>query len=244
MSTKQKCKRNNTQDTASTYQTAGFFVPSKVETTKLIKPANYNQRQYVKSMLQNTVTIATGAAGVGKSLLALHTATCLMNHHDSPIERIVYIRGNVGIQDEDKLGSLPGEISDKVTHLAYPIMDNLSEFMQKGQINALFDFEKITVLPVSLVRGRSLANTFIILDEAQNVTMHGIRSVLTRISHGSKIAIFGDSSQSDLRDYSGCLDITADRLEMLEDVGVVRFTLDDIVRHPILKDLIKALDEC
>lgn len=241
-----KSRRQNTntqQKTDSTvYTTAGFFVPSKVETTKFIRPGNFNQKQYVKSMLTNTVTIATGAAGVGKSLLALHSAIGLMNHPDSPIERIVYVRANLGIKDEESLGAMPGEMEDKTAHLTYPVRDNLCEFMQKGQVDALFEYEKITVLPVSYLRGRSLANTFVIVDESQNLRMKSIKAALTRISHGSKLALIGDTDQSDLPDLDRAFELTASRLDALDDVGVIRFVRDDIMRHPLLKDMLERLD--
>lgn len=219
----------------------GFFVPSKIETLSFVKPANFNQRRYVESLLHNTVTITSGSAGVGKSLLALHTATCLINHPNSDIERILYIRANVGVKDEKDLGSVPGDIGDKTQTLAYPVWDNLSEFMGTGQIKSLFDFGKIQVMPVALMRGRSLANTFVIVDEAQNLSPHGIRTVLSRISHGSKIVLLGDNSQADTN-KGGHLNRLCDLLANTDGVGVIRFTLDDIMRHPMLKEILIKIE--
>ena len=227
---------------AAKYITEGSYTPAKIETQAFIKPATLNQQRYVKSLLGNTVTLAHGVAGVGKSLLALHTGVCLINSPKSDIERIVYVRANVGVREEKDIGAVPGELIDKAMMLSYPIVDNLSEFMQQGQIKALFEYGKIQVFPISLLRGRSLANTFLIVDEAQNLSLHGIKTATSRISHGSKLVLMGDCGQSDLKGYDGLLGRLCDVMQGAPDVGVVRFVEEDIVRHPILAELMKRLE--
>ena len=217
-------------------------VSSKIQTTKLIKPVNSKQRDYIDSIKKNVVSIILGSAGVGKSLIALSEACKLINSEDSPINKIFYLRSNIGMSHEDSLGSLPGLLSEKILPLAYPVLDNLIEFMSEGNAKYLIESGKIEVLPISMVRGRSFANSFIISDECQNLSKHHIRTILTRISNGSKMVLLGDTSQCDFKDTSiSGINEVANNLKGTEGVGVVTFTNKEIIRHPIIGHILDRI---
>lgn len=227
------------------YPESCFFVdPDKVQTGSLIKPANYNQRQYVQSMRQNVISIAHGCAGTGKSLLALFTGVQLMNSEDSPIQKIFYLRSNVGMSEEKGLGFLPGGMNEKILPLAYPVLDNLIQFTSEGHAKYLIEKGRIEVLPVAMVRGRSFANAFVICDEVQNCSPHMVKTLLTRVSEGSKIVLIGDSKQVDLQSniQSGLMDAVR-KLQGLPSVGIVEFQRSDIQRHPILADVLARYED-
>lgn len=217
-------------------------VSSKIQTTKFIKPANYHQRDYIDSIKNNVVSIVLGPSGTGKNLIALSQAIALFNSDNSPIDKIYYLRGNIGMSHEKSLGAIPGELSDKVMQLAYPVLDNLVEFMSEGQAKYLIESKKIEILPIEMIRGRSFKNAFIIFDECQNATLHHIKTVLTRISEGSKMVLTGDYSQCDFKDssLSGILQ-AANKLKGTPGVGVIEFTIHDIVRHPIISHILERL---
>ncbi len=227
---------------------------SRIETTKFIKPANVHQKQFVKSMKNNQLTIGAGDAGTGKTLLALFTGIQLINNPDSPIEKILYVRANVDDREEKDIGALPGDLLDKVRHLAYPILDNLELFMKPGTIDALLEDERIEVLPYMMMRGRSFHNRFIIIDEAQNLTPKQLKTILTRLGEGSKMVLIGDPTQCDIDPMkNGLRDLEwrlARKLELLKqegkeasvDYGLVHFTYDDIIRSALTKFVIDLYD--
>ena len=214
---------------------------SKIQTKKLIKPRTLNQSMFVESLKNNKITFGIGAAGCGKSLLAIHTGIVELNSEASPIEKIIYVRANVGCDDENDIGALPGELQDKVTPLAYPVYDNCREFMEDSAVKCLFEFEKIEVLPVAYLRGRSFANCFVIVDEAQNLTKTGMKTILTRMSHGSRLVLIGDPEQCDLREDRDMLWRVGVALSDIDSIGFIPFGKEDILRdnliHPILEKL-------
>lgn len=214
----------------------------KIQTTKIIKPANDTQRDYIDSIKKNVVSFALGSPGTGKSLIALSEACRLVNSENSPIEKIYYLRSNVGMSHEVSLGAIPGNLSDKTMQLAYPVLDNLIEFMGEGQAKYLLESGKIEVLPMGMIRGRSFKNAFIVVDEIQNATTHHIRTILTRISEGSKMVIVGDNKQCDFKDtkLSGILDVV-EKLKGLPGVGIIEFSNKDIIRHPIIQHILERI---
>lgn len=216
---------------------------SKVKTEELIKPITRNQKLFVKSIAQNKYTFGVGMAGCGKTLLALHEFICMLNKPDSPIEKIYYIRANIdGVDEETEIGSLPGELGEKLTPLAAPIYDSCREFMRESDAKALFTFGKIEVLPTAYLRGRSFSNAGVIVDEAQNLTKGKTKTALTRLSHGSKMILTGDPSQCDLlRDEKAFLRASQILFED-EDVGVVNFGAEDCMRNESLARIVNKLD--
>lgn len=213
-----------------------------IQTTRLIKPQNLSQKAYTKSIKNNLITIAHGAAGTGKSLLALHQAIVLLNQDSSPINRIIYLRANVSMAQEDSLGYLPGTLNEKILPLAWPVLDNLIEFMPESQAKYLIDNNLIEVLPISMVRGRSFANTFVIVDEAQNLVPSSFKAILTRISYGSKLVICGDTTQCDLEHRDSGLIDAVNRFQDVEDIGIIQFQPSDVVRHPIIPQILERYE--
>ena len=214
----------------------------KLETQRLIKPANRNQRDYIDSIKSNVVSIILGPSGVGKGLIGLSEGMKLVNSDNSDIDKIYYIRSNVGMSDELGIGFTPGSVKEKTMELAYPVLDNLIEFMSEGEARYVIEKGKIEVLTIGMIRGRSFRNKLIIVDEVQNATFHHIVAVLTRIGEGSKMILMGDIKQCDLKDKkkSGILEVT-ERIRDVKGVGVVEFTREDIMRHPIIRDILDRL---
>ena len=169
------------------------FSNSKIQTFKFIKPKNVHQKQFVKSIKQNQLTLGSGPAGTGKTLLlALFTGIQLINNPKSEIKRLIYIRANVDDPEEKELGALPGGLIEKVAHLTYPILDNLSVFMEKSNVEYLLEEGKIEVLLLAMMRGRSFNNCFIIIDGAQNIAPSSMKTILTKCGQDSKMVLIGD----------------------------------------------------
>jgi len=227
---------------------------SKISTRKFMKPVNVHQKQFVKSMKQNQLTIGAGCAGTGKTLLALFTGIQLINNPDSPIEKLTYVRANVDDREEKDLGALPGDLLDKVRHLAYPILDNLELFMDTTTVEYLLEEERIEVLPFMMMRGRSFNNRFIIIDEAQNVTPKQMKTVLTRCGETSKMVLIGDPRQCDIDPMKNGLQDLQWRMSRMIDnysqkdeeppinMGVISFTRDDIVRSYLTRFVLEMYD--
>lgn len=212
-----------------------------VKTQSFIKPKTLNQACYVKSIKRNTITIAAGEAGVGKSLLALHTAIEMLNNPNNDTNKIYYLRANVGMEDERELGFLPGDLQEKIAPLAYPVLDNLIQFMDENQAKYFMQSEKIEVLPIAMIRGRSFANSFIFCDEVQNLSVKGFRTVLSRISTGSTMVLAGDYSQTDIKQENSGFKYVINKLNNMPEVGVIEFNRTDIIRHPIIANILERI---
>lgn len=231
---------------------------SKIQTSKFIKPATVHQKQFVKSIKQNQLTIGTGLAGSGKTLMALFTGVQLMNNPESPIEKLVYIRSAVDTKEEkDILGILPGGINEKLTSLTYPLYDNCQLFMDKESIDYKLESGVFEVVPMNVLRGRSYNNCFIILDECQNTSSSALKTALTRVSETSKIVIIGDSTQCDKASSNsfnnGLLDLEYRVYKKLEqykleekecpiNIGLIKFGMEDVVRSQLTKFAIELYD--
>jgi phosphate starvation-inducible PhoH-like protein len=235
-----KKRRVETNDIQPVESTKG-----KISTISYIKPKTINQSLFVKSIKRNTITIGFGCAGTGKSLIALHEAVKLINSESSEINKIFYIRANVSMSQEKDLGFLPGGLIEKILPLAYPVLDNLIEFIEEGTAKYLIESGRIEILPVSMVRGRSFKNAIVIVDEAQNCIGSTIKALLTRISQNSKMILIGDIKQCDLDiKYglnNGLLD-AVHRLQGVEDVGIVQFNRQDIQRHTIISHILERYE--
>ena len=220
---------------------------SKIDTFKYIKPVNVHQKQFVKSIKQNQLTIGSGCAGTGKTLLALFTAIQLINNPESPIEKVSYIRANVDNREEKEIGALPGDLLEKVRHLAYPILDNLELFMPSGTIEYLISNERIEILPLMMMRGRSFNNRIVIVDECQNIGPSSMKTIMTRICEDSKLVLIGDPDQCDIDPFkNGLKDLEwrlGRRLDMYEESGqnpeidfdIIKFNKNDIIRSYVTK---------
>jgi phosphate starvation-inducible PhoH-like protein len=171
-----------------------------IKTHTLVEPCNPAQKQFVKSIKNksNIITIALGCPGTGKTLLALQTAIHLYNNPHYDIERIIYVRPNVPVYEEEKTGTLPGGLIEKLWHLCYPLLDNLPNIVSEADARSLIETETIEISNVADLRGRSFSNSVLILDECQNATYKGLKTALTRIGENTKCIMIGDPEQSDL----------------------------------------------
>jgi len=217
---------------------------STIKTKELIKPCTNNQHKFVQSMKKNKYTFGVGMAGCGKTLLALYQGICEINNPNSMVEKIYYVRANIdGCDEEVEIGSMPGELGEKVSHLAMPIYDNCREFMNDSDAKALFDFGKIEVLPLIYLRGRSFANSFVIVDEAQNLSKGKVRTALSRLSHDSKMVLIGDPNQCDLRNDERAFLRASQILHNDEDIGCVYFDASDCLRNDSIGRILEKLNK-
>ena len=215
---------------------------SSFKTQKHIKPLTASQKAFIKSIKNKSVVFGLGCAGTGKTLVALYTAIQLVNNEYYPYENIVYVRANIGVRDEREVGILPGGLNEKLLHLTYPIIDSLCEFMAKGDAEAAIRDIKIEVLPVSLLRGRSLNKSIVICDEVQNLSFEGVRTLLTRLGKDSKMILIGDPQQSDMDSRRKVhIERVVDLLSKSEDVDSVYFNEKDIVRNGVIAEMLSLL---
>jgi len=206
-----------------------------------VEPRNDNQKKYLESIEKNTVTIGLGPAGSGKTYLAVYEA--LLHHFAKEKKRMIITRP--AIEAGEKLGFLPGDMSDKLDPYMRPIYDALYDLIGIQQTNEKMERQYIEVAPLAYMRGRTFNNCFIILDEAQNATIEQLKMVLTRVGEGCKIVIDGDPGQSDLPTYrreSGLCTLR-EVLKDTPDVGIVEFDRNDIVRSQLVIDIVKAFEE-
>jgi phosphate starvation-inducible PhoH-like protein len=217
-------------------------IRGKIQTTVLIKPVNESQKRMVNSIRNNTITMVSGDAGVGKGLISIYEGIKFINSQESPIKKLVYVRSNVGMKDSESIGALPGTLNEKMMVLAYPVLDNLIEFMEEGKAKFLLEKGVIECLPINFVRGRSFANSLIILDEAQCCTVHMLKAILTRVSHGTKLVLLGDLNQIDLEEGKSGFAKVLNALSNCPDVGIIKFNKNEVVRHPIIADVLERLN--
>jgi len=207
---------------------------------KPIKPKTLGQKQYVDMIRSNTIVFGIGPAGTGKTYLAMAMAIDAFKNNE--VGKLILTRP--AIEAGEKLGFLPGDLQSKVDPYLRPLYDALYQIM--GSENFMANMEKglIEVAPLAYMRGRTLENAFIILDEAQNTTPAQMKMFLTRIGFGSKVIITGDRTQKDLpKDAISGLDVAINVLQNVEDIAFVKLTNQDVVRHPLVQKIVKAYEE-
>lgn len=207
---------------------------------KPIKPKTLGQKRYVDSIRKNTVVFGIGPAGTGKTYLAMAMAITAFKNNE--VNRIILTRP--AIEAGENLGFLPGDLQSKVDPYLRPLYDAIYQIM--GADAYLHNSEKglIEVAPLAYMRGRTLDNAFIILDEAQNTTPAQMKMFLTRIGFGSKVVITGDMTQKDLpKGATSGLDTAVKVLNNIEDIDIMRLTNEDVVRHPLVQRIVKAYEE-
>ena len=206
---------------------------------KPIKPKTLGQKQYVDAIRKNMIVFGLGPAGTGKTYLAMAMAITAFKNQE--VERIILTRP--AIEAGEKLGFLPGDLQSKVDPYLRPLYDALYQIM--GAENFMKNMEKglIEVAPLAYMRGRTLDNAYIILDEAQNTTPAQMKMFLTRIGFGSKVIVTGDASQKDLSPgpVSG-LDVAHKVLQNIEGIEFCKMTSRDVVRHPLVQKIVKAYE--
>lgn len=208
------------------------------------KPATWRQEEMWKSFDNNTITIAHGHAGTGKTLVALWKG--LQGVKDGKYERVYYVRSDVGVEFQRGRGALPGDFSEKVRPLLGPVLDNLTVmYSSYGAAEYIINKEIVTPILLEDIRGRSLNDSFVILDEAQNLLPSHVKTCLTRLGSGSKMCMIGDTRQVDLDVFdrnNGLLDATY-RLKDLREVAIVRFEKEDIVRNSVIAEILDRYDD-
>ncbi|MCL2353335.1 MAG: PhoH family protein, partial [Defluviitaleaceae bacterium] len=205
-----------------------------------IKPKTLGQEKYVKLIEKNIVTFGVGPAGTGKTYLAMAMAIAAFKRGD--ITRIILTRP--AIEAGENLGFLPGDLQQKVDPYLRPLYDALYEIMGPETFARHMEKGAIEVAPLAYMRGRTLDNSFIILDEAQNTTAAQMKMFLTRIGFGSKVIITGDITQIDLpKDKKSGLNDALGILDSIEGIGMSILTNKDVVRHPLVQRIITAYDE-
>jgi phosphate starvation-inducible PhoH-like protein len=206
---------------------------------RVIGPRSYTQQIYVTDLFSREMVFGIGPAGTGKTYLAVAAAVSMF--FDEKVDRIILSRP--AVEAGERLGFLPGDMKEKIDPYLRPLYDALGDMIPMKQLAKLMEEGKIEVAPLAFMRGRTLANAFVVLDEAQNCTEMQMKMFLTRMGEGSRMAITGDPTQIDLPRGVGSGLIEALRvLEGVGEIGFVRFTSADVVRHPLVARIVEAYD--
>ena len=207
---------------------------------KSVIPRSEKQKEYVRALRQSNIVISAGPAGTGKTFLAVAVGLTLLL--DKKIERIILSRP--AVEAGERLGFLPGDMKEKVDPYLRPLYDSLYDLFDYEKIQKMIETGDIEIAPLAFMRGRTLKNSFAILDEAQNATDTQIKMFLTRIGDNSKIVINGDPSQIDLpsKNISG-LNRSKKLLGHINEISVIDFDHSDVVRHPLVSKIVKAYSD-
>jgi phosphate starvation-inducible protein PhoH and related proteins len=204
---------------------------------KKIAPKTVTQKQYVDAIRECTVTFGIGPAGTGKTYLAIAHAVAAL--HDRQVGRVILTRP--AVEAGERLGFLPGDILAKVDPYMRPLFDALYDMMDPEKLTAYMERGTIEVAPLAFMRGRTLNDSFIILDEAQNTSPEQMQMFLTRLGFGSKVVVTGDVTQVDLpRDQASGLIQVRDILSSIDGIGFVEFSHQDVVRHKLVQRIVEA----
>lgn len=204
-----------------------------------VRPRSPGQAHYLSLMRDLSLVFAIGPAGTGKTYLAVAVAVSMLRA--ARIKKIVLVRP--AVEAGERLGFLPGDLEAKINPYLRPLFDALHDLMEYGQLRRYIDHDLIEIAPLAYMRGRTLNDAFIILDEAQNATVPQMKMFLTRMGQNARIVVTGDPTQVDLPPgvTSGLAD-AVDRLRTVSDIGVVRLGKADIVRHPLVQSIVDAYE--
>jgi phosphate starvation-inducible PhoH-like protein len=205
-----------------------------------VAPKTVNQKRYVDSIRSNTVTFGIGPAGTGKTFLAVAMAAAALASRE--VNRIILTRP--AVEAGERLGFLPGDLMAKVDPYLRPLFDALHDMLDPERVATQLERGVIEIAPLAFMRGRTLNDSFVILDEAQNTSPEQMKMFLTRLGFGSKVVVTGDITQIDLpREQSSGLVQVGDILDPLEDIAFVRFGGEDVVRHKLVQRIVEAYGE-
>ncbi|MBU6255187.1 MAG: PhoH family protein [Actinomycetales bacterium] len=206
---------------------------------RTIRPKTANQKRYVDAIEDHTITFGIGPAGTGKTYLAMAMAVAALNA--KKINRIILTRP--AVEAGEHLGFLPGTLSEKIDPYLRPLFDALHDMIDIDSIPRLMQLGVIEVAPLAFMRGRTLNDAFVILDEAQNTTPEQMKMFLTRLGFGSKMVVTGDVTQIDLPNgQNSGLRVIRDILKDIDDIAFLELTAEDVVRHRLIGDIVKAYD--
>jgi phosphate starvation-inducible PhoH-like protein len=207
---------------------------------RTIRPKTANQKRYVDAIEDHTITFGIGPAGTGKTYLAMAMAVAALNA--KKINRIILTRP--AVEAGEHLGFLPGTLSEKIDPYLRPLFDALHDMIDIDSIPRLMQSGVIEVAPLAYMRGRTLNDAFVILDEAQNTTPEQMKMFLTRLGFGSKMVVTGDVTQIDLPNgQNSGLRVIRDILKDIDDIAFLELTAEDVVRHRLIGDIVKAYDK-
>lgn len=215
--------------------TERFHAPEQERKVRPVEPTTHGQKRLATAIDHHSLTIAIGPAGSGKTCLAISAAAVALDVGD--ISRIVLSRP--AVDAGENLGALPGSIREKMAPWLRPLYDELQDRFGNKRLEKLIDIGNVEIVPVGMMRGRTLKDAFIVIDEAQNLTYAQLKMVLTRIGHGSTMVITGDPGQSDI-ETSGLGEI-ARRLAAVDGIAVVELSSSDIVRHHLVESMLKVI---
>ncbi len=214
--------------------------PISVRGGKLIHPRTRGQADYLRTIRENALVFCTGPAGTGKTYLAVATAVEALRAHR--VRKLVLVRP--AVEAGESLGFLPGDLQAKINPYLRPLLDALGDMIDRDQIQRYTDEDVIEVIPLAYMRGRTLNNAFIIMDEAQNTTVAQMKMFLTRMGEGSQVVVSGDTTQVDLPPHtkSGLIDALS-RLRDIDGFAKIHLSTEDIVRHRLVQDIVRAYEE-
>ena len=204
---------------------------------KLISPRNYSQKDFIESLINYDLTFGVGPAGTGKTYVAIAVAVSMFLK--GQVDKVILTRP--AVEAGEKLGFLPGDIKDKIDPYMQPLYDALYDFLPTKQVIKMLEGKTIEIIPLAFMRGRTLSNSFIILDEGQNTTSNQMKMFLTRIGRGSKAAVTGDLTQIDLpKGFKSGLNEASKILKKIKEIRFVYFTSKDVVRHNLVQKIVDA----
>ena len=207
---------------------------------KLISPRNYSQKDFIENLINYDLTFGVGPAGTGKTYVAIAVAVSMFLK--GQVDKVILTRP--AVEAGEKLGFLPGDIKDKIDPYMQPLYDALYDFLPTKQVTKMLEDKIIEIIPLAFMRGRTLSNSFIILDEGQNTTSNQMKMFLTRIGRGSKAAVTGDLTQIDLpKGFMSGLNEASKILKKIKEIRFVYFTSKDVVRHNLVQKIVDAYDD-
>jgi phosphate starvation-inducible PhoH-like protein len=205
-----------------------------------VAPKTVNQKRYVDSIRSSTITFGVGPAGTGKTFLAVAMAAAALARHE--VNRIILTRP--AVEAGERLGFLPGDLMAKVDPYLRPLFDALHDMLDPEKVSQYIERGVIEIAPLAFMRGRTLNDSFVILDEAQNTTPEQMKMFLTRLGFGSRMVVTGDITQVDLpREQQSGLIVVGEVLGAIEGIEFLRFGAEDVVRHKLVQRIVEAYDE-
>ena len=211
-----------------------------LEKARKVLPRSAGQAEYVRAIREHDLVFCEGPAGSGKTYLAVAMAVNALRQEQ--VRKIVLVRP--AVEAGEKLGFLPGDLLAKINPYLRPLLDALSEMLDYDAVQRYIDRDVVEIVPLAFMRGRTLNETFIILDEGQNTTVTQMKMFLTRLGNGSRIVVTGDSTQTDLpAEVTSGFNDALRRLENVPGIAHIRLSAEDIVRHPLVKKIVAAYDD-